>query len=126
MAFQSDLSKARGLGSAKSGVMHWWHQRVSAVFIIPLVIWFIYSSIGLIGKSPEYLKGWFSSPYHAVLSALMFGAMFYHAALGLQVVIEDYIHCKCSKYFLLIASKFIALMFGATVIISILKLHLGN
>src|SRR5437763_3883690 len=89
---RSPLGRAIGLGSAKEGVEHWWRQRVSALALVPLTLWFVIAVIGLVGADRQALVAWLHNPMSAVLMVLLLIATFYHTALGLQVVIEDYIH----------------------------------
>jgi len=122
--FRSKLSIARGLGSAKSGVAHWWVQRVTAVAMIPLSIWFLSAIISVMLSSNVIVAAtWFSSPLNALLLISLIGALFFHAKLGLQVVIEDYIKCPYTKYSALLANTFFCFGGGALCIIAVLKLH---
>lgn len=119
------LSRVRGLGSAKDGTSHWWYQRVTAILLVPLVLWFVFSFTDLVvNGSRMSVSDWFGSPINTVATLILFSAMFYHARLGLQVVIEDYIHCKCVKNASLIGLNI--LFFGATAIswMAVLKLHI--
>ncbi len=122
---RSKLSKARGLGSAKHGVSHWWLQRVTAIAMIPLFIWFVTAIVSVM-ISPEHkqVANWFVSPVNALLLVLLVCAMFYHAKLGLQVVIEDYIKCPCTKYGLLIGNNFFCIAGAVVCILAVFKLHL--
>lgn len=122
--FRSKLSIARGLGSAKSGVTHWWVQRVTAVAMIPLSIWFLGAILSVM-LSPDviFVAKWFSSPLNALLLISLVGALFFHAKLGLQVVIEDYIKCPYSKYSLLLANTFFCFGGAILCVMAILKLH---
>lgn len=91
MDYRTPLSRARGLGSAKSGTGHWWMQRVTAVALIPLSFWLIYF-LGLSLTAPyQQTVAWLTTPINSVCIVAWIIAVFYHAALGLQVVIEDYI-----------------------------------
>ena len=92
LQFRGKLKTVKGLGSAKSGVGHWWMQRVTAVALIPLSLWFL-SSIISVMLSPDVIvvAKWFSSPINALLMILLLSSMFFHAKLGLLVVIEDYV-----------------------------------
>ena len=89
---RSPLARAIGLGSAKEGVGPWWAERVSAVALIPLTLWFAASIIGHAGSDYVTVIVWLRTPLAAILMILLLIALFYHTALGLQVVIEDYVH----------------------------------
>lgn len=122
--FRSKLSRAKGLGTAHHGAHHWWIQRVTALALIPLSTWFVYSLMLLmVGSNTSSVTAWFSSPCNAVLMSLLMVATFWHAMLGLQVVIEDYVHAPFSKYLLLLANTFFCFGFGAVSILAVLKLH---
>ncbi len=90
-SFRSPLSRARGLGSAKDGTGHWWAQRVSSIALVPLVLWFAFSVVSLSTGDYASVTAWLAKPWVAVLTILLLLATFYHAALGCQVIIEDYI-----------------------------------
>jgi len=89
---RSPLARAIGLGSAKEGSRVWWAERVSAVALIPLTLWFAASIIAHTGSDYATFIGWMRSPFSATLMILLLLALFHHTALGLQVVIEDYVH----------------------------------
>ena len=121
---QSKLAKAKGLGSAKHGVGHWWFQRVTAVALIPLALLFVAAVLRtLMAHDITTVMAWFASPVNAFLLATMLVAMFYHAKLGLQVVIEDYVKCPCAKYGLLLGNIFFCFGGATLSIITVLKLH---
>ena len=121
----SHLGKARGLGSAKDGTSHWWWQRVTAVLMIPLMLWFVYSFVGtMVGASREGAAAWFASPVNSIALLALLTAMFYHSRLGLQVVIEDYVHGHGKKIFLLFTINFFAFAMIIMSWLAILKLHL--
>ena len=111
MALQTPLAKVRHLGSAKEGVNHWWWQRLTAILLVPLSLWFVGSLWSLIvaGADRDDFVDWLSGPVAAVLMLLFLGATFYHLKLGLQVVIEDYVHGKC-KWVLLILNTLLCLV----------------
>ena len=94
MTLQTPLAKVRHLGAAKEGANHWWWQRLTAILLVPLSLWFVGSlwSIVVGGADRDALVDWLSGPVAAVLMLLFLGATFYHLKLGLQVVIEDYVH----------------------------------
>lgn len=89
---RSPLSRARGLGSAKAGVEHWWLERLTAVALVPLTLWFAASIIAHAGSGYDAFIAWLRTPLATLLMVLLLVALFYHTALGLQVVIEDYVH----------------------------------
>jgi len=125
-SLRSPLGRARGLGSAKDGTHHWWAQRVTAIALVPLTVWFVASIIGLVGASRIDLQAWVASPVVAVLLMILVAATFHHARLGVQVVIEDYVHHEGVKVALLLAVNGTALLFGAVAVFSILKLAFGG
>ena len=121
---RSQLSRARGMGSAKSGVAHWWAQRVTAIALVPLTLWFIYHLLAL-GEAPyEAVLAWISGPVSLVLLLTLAGMTFYHMQLGLQVVIEDYIHDDVKRLIALLVMKAAAILLAVTAIVSILKIGL--
>jgi succinate dehydrogenase / fumarate reductase membrane anchor subunit len=99
------LGRARGLGSAKHGVQHWRAQRVSAVALIPLTLWFVYSVVHLTGADQKIVLTWLHKPASAILMSLFIVATFYHLALGVQVVIEDYVHREGVKVTTMLMGK---------------------
>jgi len=121
---RSKLKKVKGLGSAHHGVSHWWLQRVTALALVPLSLWFT-AALVTVMLSPNVLKvaTWFASPVNAVMMVMLLVAAFTHARLGVQVVIEDYIKSPATKYGLLLASSFICYVFAALSILAVLKLH---
>jgi succinate dehydrogenase / fumarate reductase, membrane anchor subunit len=125
-SLRSDLGRVRGLGSAKDGTHHWWGQRVTAIALVPLTIWFVASIVGLAGAPLTALKAWVASPVVAVLLLALIVAVFQHARLGLQVVIEDYVHDEAFKIASLLAMNAAALLLGGIAALSILKLAFGG
>lgn len=119
---RSPLGRVMGLGSAKEGVAHWWAQRVTAVALIPLVLWFVIALIGMTGADRLEVIGWLRAPLPAIATVLMLIAMFYHMALGIQVVVEDYIHTEWLKIAALMLNKFVAFALAATGIFAVLRI----
>lgn len=123
--FRSRLGVAKGLGASGHAVGHWWAQRLTALALIPLSIWFVTSLISAVMfPTPQLVAEWLSSPITTMLLSLLVVAMFWHAFLGVQVVIEDYVKCPIKKYGLLISVKFVSLAFAAASILSIMRMHL--
>ena len=122
--FHTPLSKAKGHGASHSGVGHWWAQRVTAVALIVLLPWFVASlCLNMTSNDVSQAAGWFSIPFNALgMAALVIGS-FWHAKLGLQVVIEDYVHTNFAKYTLLLLNSFICWGAGLLGVIAVLRLH---
>ena len=123
---RSPLNRARGLGSAKSGVHHFWMQRLTAVALIPLVIWFAISLVMLSGADYGAARSWLGSPFVMVLLILTICIGLYHGQLGMQVVIEDYVHNEGVKLALIVAIKFIAVFFGLAAIVASMRIGFGG
>jgi len=122
--FRSPLGLAMGLGSAKSGVGHWWTERVTAVALIPLGVWFAASLIAHSGSSYDAFIGWMGSPITAVLMILLLITLFWHITLGLQVVIEDYVHSG-AKIWLLLTTHFVCFALAVAGIVATLRIAVG-
>lgn len=105
MTLKSPLGQVRGLGSAKNGTHHWWAQRVTAVALVPLTLWFVYSISTMAGAGHDAVSAWLGQPFNAIVMLLLIAATFHHLQLGIQVVLEDYIHNEGAKIVLLLAVK---------------------
>lgn len=125
MSIRSPLAGARGLGSAKSGVEHWWVQRVTAIALIPLTLWFVASLVNHVGTDYSSVIAWLSSPVPAVLMIIYVSALYYHSQLGLQVVVEDYVHIKWAKVTAIITLQFANIVMACFAVVSILMIVLG-
>jgi succinate dehydrogenase / fumarate reductase membrane anchor subunit len=119
---RSPLGRVRGLGSAKDGTGHWWAQRLTALALVPLTIWFVGAVVSLIGADHAAVAAWIASPVVAGLLILLIVATFYHAALGLQVVIEDYVHGEGAKIALLLFVKALTIVLSLSAVLSVLTL----
>lgn len=127
MSLRSPLSRARGLGSARQGVHHFWVQRVSAIALIPLALWFAFSVAMLATGQTDYyaVRHWVSAPSVAVVLVLFIGTALYHSMLGVQVVIEDYVGSEGKKLAALLLSKFAHVAVAAAGIFAVLKIALA-
>ena len=123
---RTPLSRARGLGSAKQGVHHWWAQRITAVALIPLVAWFAISLIMLSGADYAVVRAWIGSPVVMVLLVLTIVIGLHHGQLGMQEVVEDYVHGEGMKLALIVLLRFIAVFFGLAAIVAILRIGFGG
>ncbi len=123
-ATRTPLGRALGLGSAKDGVEHWWLERVSAVALVPLTVWLTAVIVVHTGDSYAELMAWLEAPLTTTLMTLLLIALFYHSALGLQVVIEDYVHSRI-KIPLLVGMRFACFALAVIGVFATLKFALG-
>jgi succinate dehydrogenase / fumarate reductase membrane anchor subunit len=126
MSMRSALGRVRGLGSAKSGTGHWWSQRLSAIALVPLTLWFVGSLVVLAGAGHAEIVAWVSSPIVASLLVLLVATTFYHSYLGLQVVIEDYVHNEPLKLATLIVVQGASFVLALIGIVSVFMLLFGG
>lgn len=125
MSLRSPLGRVLGRGSAGEGVGHWWVQRVTAVALLPLTAWFAWSLLGLRLQSYDEVRGWLGQPWVAVPSILLVVTLAWHSKLGIQVVIEDYVHGKVAKTSLLLLSLFVHAAAAVAAVFAILLLALS-
>lgn len=125
MNLRNPLARAHGLGSAKTGVSHWWWQRLTAVALVPLSLWFIIGLTCMIGADHETVAEWLQSPGVTLLMILFVVALFHHAQLGVQVVIEDYITIGWQKLVALVLVKFLAILAATASVLAVLTVSLG-
>lgn len=125
MSLKTPLGKVKGLGSAKDGTQVWWHQRLTAILLVPLTVWLMIAILANTGNEYAGVTAWLASPLNAVLMMIFIIALFHHAQLGMQVVIEDYVHVEWQKLACIILIKFLALFAGLASILSIIKVFLG-
>jgi succinate dehydrogenase / fumarate reductase membrane anchor subunit len=122
---QNPLKRARGLGSAQFGVSHWWTQRVTAVGLILLGLWFVILVLGLLHADYATARATVAKPWNAVLLVAFIVTAFWHAVLGLQVVIEDYVHTRWKEIFLMVAIKFLAVLSVLAGALAVLRIAMG-
>lgn len=122
--FRTPLSRVKGLGSARDGTSHFWHQRLTALLLIPLILW-IGFCIAALPVDYATLVSWIQQPLVTVALVLLIMATFYHAQLGLQTVIEDYVAAHASRTVVLLASNLMCLLFATVGVISVLKISFG-
>ena len=125
VSYRTPLGQARGLGSAKHGAGHWVAEKVSAIALVPLVIWMVYAVLQLAAGDYGFAVHWIQSPLNATLVVLTLAISFWHMHSGLRVVVEDYIHKTLTKSALLLINLFVCGLAGALAIFSILKVALG-
>jgi succinate dehydrogenase / fumarate reductase membrane anchor subunit len=125
-SYRTPRGRARGLGSAKHGAGHWVSERVSAIALVPLVIWMVYGILRLSAGDYGFAVHWVQDPLNATLTVLIFAISFWHMHAGVRVVVEDYIHKTLTKTGLLLINLFICGLAGALAIFSVLKVALGG
>ena len=95
--FRTPLAKVEGLGAARAGTLHFWHQRMTAVALVPLSIWFVASALAYVGAAQGAVAAYFAEPVNAAVMFLFILASTYHMSLGVQIIIEDYFHHEGQK-----------------------------
>lgn len=121
-SLRSPLARVRHLGSARDGTGHWWAQRLTAIALVPLTLWLVASLVSLAGADYVAVSAWIGRPLPGTLLVLLIAATFYHAALGLQVVIEDYVHSAGWRLGSLLAVKGACLLLGTLGVLSVMSL----
>lgn len=119
---RTPLGRVRGLGSAKSGVHHWWVQRVTSAAMLPLTLWFVLSVASQAGAGYAATVEWLARPWNAVLMLITIGVSFYHTALGLQVIIEDYTNQDWLRMGAILATKAACLILALAAALAVLRI----
>jgi len=125
MDLSTPLARVRGLGSAKAGTEHFWHERLTAVAGIPLTIAFVFIVFALLGRTHAAVVQILGSPLVAAIMLLFIANSAYHMKLGMQVIIEDYVHHEGLKLALLVANTFFCVTVGLAAAFAVLKLAFG-
>ena len=125
MSLRSDLGRVKGLGSAKEGLGHWRAQRMTAIALLPLALWFVTSLMALINAPHAAVVAWIAKPHVAVLLLALVIALFWHLKLGLQVVIEDYVHSPWLQIIAQVGVRWTAALGALLAVVSILKISVG-
>ena len=125
VSMRTPLARVKGLGAAGHGVEHWWLHRMTAVSNVPLIVAFVIIVAGLAGRSHAEALAIVSNPLIAILLVLCFLSVTNHMRLGLQIVIEDYVHDKGYKIAALMANNFFAAVIAVVCLFSVLKISFG-
>lgn len=125
MGLRSEIGRVRGLGSARSGTHHWWMMRVSSVALTFLTLWLVASLVAGAATDHAVMLAWISQPLSAVLLSLTVVLFFHHARLGLQEVIEDYVHTPANKIAAMMGATFFTVLGAVLALFSILKIALA-
>ena len=126
MSLRSPLGRVLGMGSAKDGTAHWWAQRVSAVAVIPLTLWFFFSLLALPDLDFVTVRTWLALPVSGYLAALLVVVLSYHSYLGTIVIVEDYVHSAGVKLIGLLLLRFLYVLAGGAGLFAILRLAFGR
>ena len=122
---RTPLARVRGLGSAKDGTEHFWRQRLTAVANVPLTIAFVLIVVALLGRNHAAAQQILGSPLVAIVMLLFIGSITYHMRIGMQVIIEDYVHDEVAKLVALMGNTFFSIAVGLAAVFAILKLSFG-
>jgi succinate dehydrogenase / fumarate reductase membrane anchor subunit len=125
MSIRTPLARVRGYGAARSGTSHFWHQRVTALANVFLVTAFVVILVSLLGRSHAAVIQILGSPFVAIVMLLMIGSVTYHMKIGMQVIIEDYVHDEKWKFLAIIGNTFFAIAIAAACVYSLLKISFG-
>ena len=126
MSLRTPLARARGLGSAKEGTQHWWGQRVTAIALVPLTLWFVISLMSVASADYATVTAWIGQPLNGIFLVLFLLVLFYHAYLGMQVVIEDYVHNEVVKLTSILVMKFVLALLAVAAVIAVVRIALGD
>ncbi len=124
-SLETPLRRVEGLGSAHAGPRHFWRQRVTAVALIPLAIWFGVAVLGLVGANEPSVLIFLTHPLNAILMASFVTILLYHMSLGLQDIIDDYVHGNGQKIFLLLLLRAATIAVGAASLLALAKIAIG-
>jgi len=120
--FRTDRARVTGLGSAKTGVGHWWSQRITSIALVPLTILFVFPFAQSLGGDFASVRATYANPFHAIVAILFIGTTFLHVQQGLQVVIEDYVHDKALRTGALLANTLLCWAFGLSGVFAVAKI----
>jgi succinate dehydrogenase / fumarate reductase membrane anchor subunit len=126
MSLRTPVGKVLGLGAAKEGAEHWWMQRLSAVALVVLTLWFVFSLLSMGSLHYDAMHAWIERPVNAALLVLLVITLMYHSQMGIQVVIEDYVPHKSTKLAALIANQFVHVALAAIGVFAVLRAAFGS
>jgi len=125
VSLSSPLRQVLGPGPARAGVQHWWRQRLSSLALVPLSVWLVVSLLTLPAANHAAVVAWLRQSWTALLMILLLLSAAWHSQLGLQVIIEDYVHAPGGKWLLLIATRFANVLLAAAGVFAVLKVAFG-
>ena len=125
MDLRTPIKQARGLGDGGEGIHHWWAHRVTAIALVPLCLWFVYSVVAIVGQGYDVAVAWVSGLWVTVLLLVFLILLFYHSLLGVEVVIEDYVFHKVARTTSLLLNTFLHFVLVAAAIVAVLRISFG-
>jgi succinate dehydrogenase / fumarate reductase membrane anchor subunit len=125
VVMRSQLGRARGLGAAHAGAEHWWAERVTAVALVPLTVWFVISVLRMLGAGQQEVAAWAGQPLNAALLLALVGMMFHHTQLGMQVVYEDYIDDIMLRHAATLVTKGLCLVLALMAAVAVVKMSMA-
>ena len=125
MNLRNPLANAHNHGAAGDGVTHWWAQRFSAILLVGLTAWLVFALFALVGASHAEASAWLSRPFHTAMGVLFIVTSFYHGKLGLQVIIEDYVHHRGAEVALQLAVQILFILGGLLAVVALLRVAFG-
>ena len=126
MSLRSPLGRVLGSGSAKDGTGRWWAERLTSAALVPLTLWFLLSLMLLPSLDYAVIRAWLAVPLSGLLSVLLVAVLTYHAYLGTNVIVEDYVHANGTKLLLMVSLRFLYVLCGGAGIFAILRIALGS
>ena len=123
---RSITARVQAQSSTRQGAQHWLLERLTAVALVPLTLWFVVAAVGLSGAGYDEVRAWLATPFNTTAMLLLVLALFWHAQLGAQVIIEDYVHHELAKLAALMLVKFAAIALGLACALAVLKVALGS
>jgi len=126
MSLRSPMGRVLGKGAAKDGTDHWWSQRISAVALIPLTLWFLFSLLALPDLHYETVRSWLALPINTLLAVILVAVLAFHSNLGTRVIVEDYVHARATKIAALLLLQFLYVLVAGAGILAILHIAWGS
>lgn len=123
---QTAIARVKARGSIRSGLKHWLEARLTSIALIPLGLWFIIAAVGLVGAPYDEVRAWLATPFNTTMMLLTVIVTFWHTYLGVQVIIEDYVHHEGLKLTALIANNFACAALGLACVVATLKVSFGS
>ena len=123
---RNPVGRVMGYGSARSGLSTWMRERLTGLALVPLGLWFVFAAVSISGSTYEETRVWLGTPWNTTLMLLTVVLSFWHAKMGVQVILEDYVHHEMVKTLALVANLFVMALLGTACVVSVLKISFGS